>query len=74
MDRVIIGDNAEIYDSIIGRHVVVNSNCNKPTKISGVSVIADDVTLEEGCSLVATKVYPHQNIRGEFQNQTISAN
>lgn len=74
MDRVIIGDNTEIYDSIIGRHVVVNSNCNKPTKVSAVSVVADDVTLEEGCSLVATKVYPHQNIRGEFQNQTICTN
>jgi NDP-sugar pyrophosphorylase family protein len=74
MDRVIIGDNAEVYDSIIGRHVVVNSSCNKPTKITAVSVIADDVTLEEGCSLTATKVYPHQHIQGEFQNQTIIAN
>jgi NDP-sugar pyrophosphorylase family protein len=74
MDRVIIGDNAEVYDSIIGRHVVVNSSCNKPTKIAAVSVIADDVTLEEGCSLTATKVYPHQHIQGEFQNQTIIAN
>ena len=74
MDRVIIGENAEIYDSIIGRHVVVNSNCHKPTKITAVSVIADDVILEEGCSLTATKVYPHQTIRGEFQNQTIIAN
>ncbi len=74
MDRVIIGDNAEIYDSIIGRHVVVNSSCDKPTRISSVSVIADDVVLEEGCSLTATKVYPHQRIRGEFQNQTIIAN
>jgi NDP-sugar pyrophosphorylase family protein len=74
MDRVIIGDNAEIYDSIIGRHVVVNSSCNKPTKITAVSVIADDVTLEEGCSLATSKVYPHQHIRGEFQNQTIIAN
>jgi len=74
MDRVIIGDNSEIYDSIIGRHVVLNSSCNKPTKISAVSVVADDVTLEEGCSLVATKVYPHQNIRGKFQNQTICTN
>ena len=74
MDRVIIGENAEIYDSIIGRHVVVNSNCHKPTKITAVSVIADDVILEEGCSLAATKVYPHQTIRGEFQNQTIIAN
>jgi NDP-sugar pyrophosphorylase family protein len=74
MDRVIIGENAEIYDSIIGRHVVVNSNCHKPTKITAISVIADDVILEEGCSLTATKIYPHQTIRGEFQNQTIIAN
>ena len=74
MDRAIIGDNAEVYDSIIGRHVVVNSSCHKPTKVTSVSVVADDVTLEEGCSLTATKVYPHQHIRGEFQNQTIIAN
>lgn len=74
MDRVIIGDNAEIYDSIIGRHVVVNSSGIRPTKVSAVSVVADDVTLEEGCTLVGSKVYPHQHIRGEFQNQTIIAN
>jgi NDP-sugar pyrophosphorylase family protein len=74
MDRAIIGENAEVYDSIIGRHVVVNSSCQKPTKITAVSVIGDDVVLEEGCSLTATKVYPHQKIRGEFQNQTIIAN
>jgi len=74
LDRVIIGDNAEIYDSIIGRHVAVNSTCSKPTKVTSVSVVADDVTLDAGCNLVATKVYPHQQIRGEFQNQTIIAN
>lgn len=74
MDRVIVGDNAEVYDSIIGRHVVVNSSCDKPTKITAVSVIADDVILEEGCSLTASKVYPHQRVQGEFQNQTIIAN
>lgn len=74
MDRAIIGDNAEVYDSIIGRHVVVNSSCNKPTKITAISVIADDVILEEGCLLTASKVYPHQRVRGEFQNQTIIAN
>ena len=74
MDRVIIGDNAEIYDSIIGRHVVVNSSGIRPTKVSAVSVVADDVTLEEGCTLVGSKVYPHQHIQGEFQNQTIIAN
>ena len=74
MDRVIIGENAEVYDSIIGRHVVVNSSQRKPTKITAVSVIADDVKIEEGCSLAASKIYPHQTIRGEFQNQTIIAN
>jgi NDP-sugar pyrophosphorylase family protein len=74
LDRVIIGDNAEIYDSIIGRHVAVNSSCSKPTKITSVSVVADDVALDAGCNLVATKVYPHQQVRGEFQNQTIIAN
>ena len=74
MDRVIIGENAEVYESIIGRHVVVNSSQRKPTKITAVSVIADDVKIEEGCSLTASKIYPHQNIRGEFQNQTIIAN
>jgi NDP-sugar pyrophosphorylase family protein len=74
MDRVIIGENAEVFESIIGRHVIVNSSQHKPTKITTVSIIADDVKLEEGCSLVASKIYPHQTIRGEFQNQTIIAN
>ena len=74
MDRVIIGENAEVYDSIIGRHVVIGSSQRNQTKISAVSVIGDDVKLEEGCSLVATKIYPHQYVRGEFQNQTIIAN
>jgi len=74
MDRVIIGENAEVYDSIVGRHVVVSSSPRFPTKITAVSVIADDVKLEEGCTVAATKIYPHQTIRGEFQNQTIIAN
>ena len=71
MDRVIIGDKAEIKESIIGRHVTVSSNARKPTKINSVSVIADDVTIVEGCVLSATKVYPHQYVRGEFANQTV---
>jgi len=74
MDRVIIDDNAEVYDSIIGRHVAINSSTVKPTKVTAVSVIADDVTLEEGCQLASSKVYPHQRVRGEFQNQTVIAN
>ena len=71
MDRAIVGDKAEIKDSIIGRHVTVHSSSKKPTKISMISVIADDVLIAEGCILKAAKVYPHQSIRGEFENQII---
>jgi NDP-sugar pyrophosphorylase family protein len=71
MDRAIIGEKAEIKDSIIGRHVIICSTARKPTKIGEISVIADDVTIAEGCILKATKIYPHQYVRGEFVNQTI---
>jgi NDP-sugar pyrophosphorylase family protein len=73
MDRVIIGEKAEVLDSMIGRHTMVRSNQQRQTKISAVSVVADDVTIEEGCTLVATKIYPHQHVRGQFQNQTLIA-
>jgi NDP-sugar pyrophosphorylase family protein len=71
LDRVIIGEKAEVRDSIIGRHATILSSGRKQTKINAVSVIADDVTIEEGCTLTATKIYPHQHVRGEFQNQTL---
>jgi NDP-sugar pyrophosphorylase family protein len=74
MDRAIIGDYAEVNDSIIGRHVVVNSSQKNPTKISDISVVADDVIVEEGCVLSASKVYPHQKVRGELKNQTLMVN
>lgn len=71
LDRVIIGEKAQVSDSIIGRHTTVLSSNRKQTKISAVSVVADDVTIEEGCTLTATKIYPHQCVRGELQNQTL---
>jgi len=71
MDRAIIGEKAEIRGSIVGRHVTVHSSAKKQTKIDSVSVIADDVTIAEGCRLTATKIYPHQYVRGEFANQTL---
>lgn len=71
MDRSIIGEKAEIRDSIIGRHVKVKSSSLKPTKIVSVSVVADDVVIEAGSSLNATKIYPHQHVEGEFENQTL---
>ncbi len=74
MDRAIISEYAEVTDSIIGRHVAVNSSQKNPTKISAISVVADDVILEEGCTLIASKVYPHQKVKGEFKNQTLTVN
>jgi len=71
MDRVIIEKGAEIKNSIIGRHVTVLSRPRKKTKIDSVSVIADDVAIADGCRLTATKIYPHQYVRGEFTNQTL---
>ncbi|MEM2922563.1 MAG: NDP-sugar synthase, partial [Candidatus Bathyarchaeia archaeon] len=43
MDRVIIGDDAEIKDSIIARHTTIRSNSSEPTRVLQTSVIADDV-------------------------------
>jgi NDP-sugar pyrophosphorylase family protein len=71
MDRTIIGEEAEVLDSIIGRHATVRSSQRKPTRISAVSVVGDDVSIDEGSILAAAKIYPHQNVRGEFQNQTL---
>jgi NDP-sugar pyrophosphorylase family protein len=71
LDRVIIGEKAEVLDSIIGRHTTILSSGRKQTKVNAISVVADDVTVEEGCSLTATKIYPHQSVRGVFQNQIL---
>ena len=74
MDRTIIGEEAEVRDSIIGRHTTIRSTRTKPTKINAISVVADDVTIDQGSILATTKIYPHQNVRGEFQSQTIMPN
>jgi NDP-sugar pyrophosphorylase family protein len=71
MDRAIIGENAEVCDSIIGRHTTVHSTPRKQTRISEISVVADDVTIDEGSTLAAAKIYPHQHVRGNFRNQTL---
>jgi len=74
MDRATIGECADIRESIIGRHTTVFSSMRKQTKLGEVSVIADDVTIEEGSTLAASKIYPHQHVRGDFINQTLMAN
>jgi len=62
MDRVIIGDDAEIRDSIIGRHSIIKSSSADATRILQTSVIADDTTIDAGCQLTDTKVYPHTHV------------
>jgi NDP-sugar pyrophosphorylase family protein len=71
MDRATIGEHAEIRDSIVGRHTTVKSSSRKQTSICDVSVVADDVTLEEGSTLESAKIYPHQQVQGYFKNQTL---
>ncbi len=71
MDRATIGEHAEIRDSIIGRATSVCSSSRKPTKISDISVIGDDVNIAEGSLLEASKIYPHQSAAGCFKNQIL---
>jgi NDP-sugar pyrophosphorylase family protein len=71
MDRVILEENIAIRKSIIGRQVTILSNPKKQTTIEGFSVVADNVTVAEGCKLIATKVYPHQHVKGEYNNETL---
>jgi len=72
MDRAVIEDGATIQDSIVGRHVRVASSVKRPTWITGLSVIGDDVDIGEGATLIATKVNPHKtvpegvNLQGQF--------
>jgi len=72
MDRVFIGDGAYISQSIVGRHVTVNSTTTKPTRIENVTTIADDVTIAPGSRLVASKIYPHLRIpEGNYEEITV---
>ncbi len=72
MDRVVIGDGAMVMNSIIGRHTVVDSTMSKPTRISSVSVIGDDVTIGEECRMTATRVYPHMRVpSGAYVKKTL---
>jgi NDP-sugar pyrophosphorylase family protein len=73
LDRVVVGDGAEIVDSVIGRHVRVQSSLEHPTRIKGLCVLGNDVSVGEGCTLNAVKVFPHRSIPGgsEVANYSI---
>jgi len=73
MDRAIIDDNVEIRGSIVGRHSTVKSSEAQATRILQTSVVADDVTIEAGCQLVDTKVYPHIRVpKQEYSGRVIA--
>lgn len=74
LDRTIIEEKAKISDSIIGRHVTIRSNTNRKTTINQTTVIGDNVIINSGCNISNTKIYPHQSIRGNFQNEIIMSN
>lgn len=61
MDRAIVGDGAQVRESIIGRHSTVESSPAKIATIEG-SVLADDVSVSAGCGLRAVRVYPHKRV------------
>jgi len=74
IDRATIEDGAQIQDSIVGRHTIVNSSLNEPTRITSISVIADDVVIEAGAQIMATKIYPHLHIsKGKYSQMMISS-
>jgi len=74
LDRTIIENNATISNSIVGRHVTIHSNIKNPTKIESISVIGDNVVIKEGCNIYETKIYPHQEVRGNFKKQILMSN
>jgi len=61
MDRAAIGDDAQVYESIIGRHSTVESGTAKATTVMG-SVLADDVTVSAGCTIRTARIYPHRRV------------
>ena len=74
MDRTYIGENTEINKSIIGRHATIMSNRRKQTKITSVSVVADNVYINAGCILKNAKVYPHLKlIENIYEGEVLSS-
>ncbi|MEM1587587.1 MAG: NDP-sugar synthase [Candidatus Bathyarchaeia archaeon] len=74
MDRVCIGEYAEINKSIIGRHTTIMSNSYKQTRVTSISVIADDVYIYPGCNIRSAKVYPHLKLNeGIYEGNVLSS-
>lgn len=62
LDRNFLEEGTLVNNSIIGRHCYVKSSFSNPTKIHSLSVIGDNVTIGEGCEIVASKIWPNLSI------------
>ncbi|MEM3684866.1 MAG: NDP-sugar synthase [Conexivisphaerales archaeon] len=62
MDGVVVGEGAQIQDSIIGRYVDIRSSLLKPTWLVGLCVIGDDAMIDEGSTLVSSRILPHARV------------
>lgn len=62
LDRSFLEEGALISNSIIGRHCYIESSLSNPTKIHSLSVIGDNVTVGEGCEIIASKIWPNFSI------------
>jgi NDP-sugar pyrophosphorylase family protein len=58
MDAVKVGDYARVSDSIVGRKAVIESTREDPTRVELTSVIGNAVHINEGCTLIGTRVNP----------------
>ncbi|MEM3267637.1 MAG: hypothetical protein QXR69_02995, partial [Conexivisphaerales archaeon] len=62
MDGVVVGEGAQIQDSIIGRYVDIRSSLLKPTWLVGLCMIGDDAMIDEGSTLVSSRILPHARV------------
>jgi NDP-sugar pyrophosphorylase family protein len=58
MDAARIGNHAQLFNSIVGRKVIIESTREHPTRIDGTSVIGNTVHIRKGCTVTATKINP----------------
>jgi NDP-sugar pyrophosphorylase family protein len=58
MDNSIVDHSAEISYSIIGIYCLVNSNLQEPIRIDSFSAIGDDVIIDAGSEIIASRTRP----------------
>ncbi|MBO3768336.1 MAG: NDP-sugar synthase [Candidatus Brockarchaeota archaeon] len=62
LDRNLLEEGTLVSNSVVGRHCYIKSSFSNPTKIHNLSVIGDNVTIGEGCEIVASKIWPNLSI------------